>query len=88
MKVVEMTQTVMACPSAWEGKMEDGSELYVKYRYGNLRIVIDGDTVYEKQLSDGMDGWLGQRQLIKIMNEQGFTVNEDSDLGDELDYEI
>lgn len=34
--VVELRQTCLACPEQWEGHLEDGQVVYVRYRHGHL----------------------------------------------------
>lgn len=38
MKLVSLEQTCGACPSQWEGKLEDGRFVYARYRYGHLAV--------------------------------------------------
>lgn len=49
-KVVQLIRTCFACPSQWEGKLENGDNLYVRYRWGRLRIEINDEIVFSKQL--------------------------------------
>lgn len=44
MKVTELTRTCVACPSQWEGRLDDGRWVYVRYRFGMLRVGV-GATV-------------------------------------------
>lgn len=39
-----LTQTCAECPSQWEGTLEDGRHVYVRYRWGLLTWGI-GDTI-------------------------------------------
>jgi hypothetical protein len=50
LKLTELNQTCSACPSQWEGKVEDGKMIYVRYRWGNLEICISS-----KPTDDVMD---------------------------------
>ncbi len=38
--VVRLTQTCLAVPSQWEGELDDGRSLYVRYRHGLLRVGV------------------------------------------------
>ena len=40
MKVQELKQTCYACPSQWEGKLSSGQYIYIRYRWGVLRVGI------------------------------------------------
>lgn len=74
MKVVEVVQTSRARPSQWEGRLEDGRALYVRYRYGYLQIgagstldeAIDDISIFGKQLSTQLDGELAYQTLQEI----------------------
>jgi hypothetical protein len=35
-----MEQTCGACPSQWEGELDDGTFIYVRYRWGNFSVGI------------------------------------------------
>lgn len=53
--VVEVQQTCGACPTAWQGKTADGLEVYARYRGGYLRVDVNDETVYGRQLDYGDD---------------------------------
>jgi hypothetical protein len=38
--VVALTQTCLAVPSQWEGELDNGRSLYVRYRHGLLRVGV------------------------------------------------
>ncbi len=73
--VVALEQTCTACPSQWEGTLEDGRSLYARYRGGLLRVGI-GENVeaahtnsfpktalYCEHIGDGLDGFMGFEEL-------------------------
>ena len=86
MEVVKIKQTCLACPSQWEGSLEDGRMFYARYRWGCLSIEVskkptinvymamgeDGDLIYNEELGDEYDGVLGQSELVSIMEASGF----------------
>lgn len=86
MVVDNIIQTCSACPSQWEGSLEDGRMFYARYRWGCLSIEVskeptndvleaigeDGDTVYYEVLGDNYDGFLHQDELVDIMISKGF----------------
>lgn len=43
MKAVEFSRTCFACPSQWEGELDDGRRLYVRYRHSWLNVGV-GET--------------------------------------------
>ncbi len=38
--VMTLVQTCIAIPSQWEGELDDGRSLYVRYRHGLLRVGV------------------------------------------------
>lgn len=69
--VTELKKTCNACPAQWEGRTSDGRWVYVRYRWGGLRIgfgadlkeaVRDDDSFY-LDIGDDMDGCLTGEQL-------------------------
>lgn len=90
MIVKNIIKTCTACPSQWEGHLEDGRMFYARYRYGYLTIEIskeptndvekamldDANLIYNKQLGDDFDGTMESETLIEKMRECGFTFNK------------
>ncbi len=46
MKVKSFTHTCLACPSQWEGFLDDDRPFYVRFRWGRLviRVGVIGDS--------------------------------------------
>lgn len=38
--IVALMQTCLLMPSQWEGELDDGRSLYVRYRHGLLRVGV------------------------------------------------
>jgi hypothetical protein len=68
-KVKKIDHTCIACPSQWEGTTVDGKELYVRYRWGILRIDLDGETIFKQQLGDELDGIIEWEDIEDILEE-------------------
>lgn len=76
-KLTSLTRTCFACPSQWEGELEDGSKVYIRYRWGRLGMGIGetldhaiqgNDAHYSIQLGDDYDGWLSTEEMLRILN--------------------
>ncbi|WP_028058300.1 hypothetical protein [Candidatus Solirubrobacter pratensis] len=39
-EITDLEQTCWACPSQWEGKLADGRHVYIRYRWGFLRVTV------------------------------------------------
>lgn len=54
-RVVALKKTCIACPSQWEGVLEDGRVIYARYRWGELSVGVgDGvDEAVRNGMSDG-----------------------------------
>lgn len=62
--VYDVKQTCGACPSSWEGRTEDGREVYARYRWGYLSVRVGDEQVFGEQLKVDTD------QENKEMEEQ------------------
>lgn len=63
-------QTCNACPSQWEGELEDDRNFYVRYRWGWLTLDIPfGTTVFSKQLGDDLSGFLSVNNMIAELSQ-------------------
>lgn len=65
LKLASLTQTCEACPSQWEGTAEDGSEIYVRYRWGWLRLEVNGEVVFRQQFGDSLDGLMEEEDMLE-----------------------
>jgi hypothetical protein len=74
-KVAALTNTCIACPSQWEGALDDGRAVYARYRYGGLSVGIGKDideavrkgmsdqALYASDVGDGLDGFMDFKEL-------------------------
>ncbi len=73
--VLTLKKTCLACPSQWEGALDDGRAVYARFRHGHLSVGI-GETVeravdnamsdqalYEGDIGDGLDGFMDFEEL-------------------------
>ena len=67
-KLIWLTQTCEACPSQWEGELEDSGLVYIRYRYGNLTVEVDGESILDFSFGGGMDGVMDLETLITHTN--------------------
>jgi hypothetical protein len=74
--VTSIKQTCYACPSQWEGKTDEGDEVYIRFRHGGLRLDINGETEYSEDLSDGLDGFISLEAAVRHM-EGYLTLTEE-----------
>jgi hypothetical protein len=75
MKVVALKKTCVACPSQWEGTLEDGRAVYAHYRHGELSVGIGDDVgeaidngmsdhaLYVDDVGDWLDGYMDFEEL-------------------------
>jgi hypothetical protein len=41
--VSELRRTCLACPSQWGGKIDERGSIYIRYRWGLLRVWMSGE---------------------------------------------
>jgi hypothetical protein len=76
MNIINFEQTCYACPSQWEGETETGQRLYIRYRWGYLRITLDEIEIFGQQLGDEWHGVLEQEKVLYLLNHLGYTIND------------
>jgi len=76
MKVTYLERTCTACPSQWEGTLEDGRMIYIRYRHGVLQIsvskeptndvmdAVGGEMVFVKDIAIENDGYMSDRSML------------------------
>lgn len=64
LKFKTLEQTCGACPSQWEGKAETGEEIYIRYRWGVLRLDVNNTTVYQEAIGASMDGLIDEGLML------------------------
>ena len=63
-------RTCIACPSQWEGELDDGRWLYVRYRGGRFSVSwmtsegVIGERFHETDFGDRLDGWLSDEEML------------------------
>ncbi len=56
-----------AFPSQWEGVTTNNERVYIRYRYGGLRIEIDDKVVFQDMYELAKhDGFMSESELIKV----------------------
>lgn len=78
-KIKKLAKTCEMCPSQWEGELEDGKSIIIRYRWGKLTIrtsytehslwdTIEGHEVFTAVLGDALDGCI---ELDEVKNVVG-----------------
>jgi hypothetical protein len=71
MKIISLIKTCSACPTQFSGLTEDNKDVYIRFRYGHLTISVNGETIYNEQVSDELDGVIDLdriKELTKKLN--------------------
>jgi hypothetical protein len=73
--VVTLKKTCIACPSQWEGTLDDGRAVYARYRWGELSVGVgkdvkdavksrrEGKALFREHVGDGLDGFMDFEEL-------------------------
>lgn len=65
-KIVKLTKTCCACPAQWDAYTDDGKYVYIRYRHGNFRIELNGETIYHTYPNLFSDGCMNFEELKSI----------------------
>lgn len=72
MRVVSLVRTCLASPSQWEGELEDGRAVYIRYRGGHFSVrlgwsideaIVNHQSFYQAELGEWLDGWMSNDDL-------------------------
>ena len=78
-KVDSLYRTCIACPSQWEGNLEDGRIFYIRYRWGyfsasvskapseEVSDALDGIEILGIQYGDEYDGHMDEETMINLL---------------------
>lgn len=78
-RVVQLTKTCGACPTQWEGKLEDGRMIYFRYRSGRCTLDVSesptndiddavmGFEVHNHKAADEWDGCMSDSEVMDII---------------------
>lgn len=72
-RLVSLKMTCSACPSQWEGELEDGNWIYARYRHGYLSIetgptaeeAVCGELIFAAEIGDQYDGDMGTQEMLE-----------------------
>jgi hypothetical protein len=75
LKFKSLINTGIACPTQWEGQLEDGRFIYIRYRWGNLGFGIGKDIneaidnyTHGEDIGGLSDGYLSTNEMIKNLS--------------------
>jgi hypothetical protein len=86
MEIKAIVRTCTACPSQWEGKLENKQDIYIRYRWSHLTVQI-GNTLTEAIISEPVyhnqfglspyEGWLSNIDMMNILTQEtDYTFSE------------
>lgn len=74
-RIKTLEHTCEACPSQWEGLLEDGTHFYVRYRGGRFRVGFGdslGDAIdnmtFSQSVGDSLDGYMTWEEALPRFN--------------------
>jgi len=80
-KIKKLERTCFACPSQWEGELEDGRMIYIRYRWGCLEVsiskntikdvsdAVEGRPIYQKYIGGDYDGVMDNEEMLSILKD-------------------
>jgi len=74
--LVYLDKTCNACPSQWEGRTYENDTVYIRYRFGTLRVDVNDKTVYSKELGSGLDGRILRPIMLKHLKKAGIVTTD------------
>lgn len=71
-KIKNLEQTCGGCPSQWEGEDIDGNYVYIRYRWGTLRLDWKKhfNTIFSAELDEsGWGGIIEEKEMLDVLKE-------------------
>lgn len=62
--LTSLTHTCYACPSQWNAVTDDGRKVYIRYRFGQLTVDVDGVEVQRHAVGEPLDGSMDQAEML------------------------
>lgn len=86
MKIKFLKRTCIACPSQWEGKLSDGREIYIRFRWGrftvnigkNLIEAIENRPLIEETTDNEWEGFLSNKHMIDKLHNHGIAFSKNT----------
>jgi hypothetical protein len=86
LRVKAFQRTCIACPSQWEGQLEDGRWFYARYRWSSfcfgvgatLQLALEDWHKREPDAADDEDhfgGFMGDSTMVERMRKHGFEID-------------
>ena len=71
MVIEKMECTCSACPTQYDIYLKDGRNIYFRYRFGSLRIELEGKVIYTWNSEDRWDGSLELHEVVSHLAKAG-----------------
>jgi len=65
-----------ACPTIFEVKLEDGTEAYIKFRWGYIALNREDnhEEIVGERISDNLDGVISWEDTVKWLESKNYQV--------------
>lgn len=72
--IIKMVMTCCGCPTQYDAWTEDNKYIYFRLRHGYLKIMLDGEIIYERNDLEE-DGIMLHTECLKHFEMAGFKIN-------------
>lgn len=63
--IVKIRQTCYACPSQWDARLEDGTDVYIRFRHGALSVDFNEKEVFSMYTDHGGGGCMDTDDMLQ-----------------------
>ncbi len=85
MEVVSLRRTCTACPSQWEGLLDNDDYLYVRYRHGifsagtgnTIDAAVGNQNVHYRDYAEPLDGYMTNITMMNKLKAAGLLFHPD-----------
>lgn len=78
LKLVDIKQTCLGCPTIFEGITEDGDKFYFRYRGGKMQFRINDYLINAVDYGDSLDGVCSWEEVKQVALDNGLQIDDGS----------
>jgi len=73
-RIIKLKQTCDACPTQWSGKLANGADVYVRYRWGCISFSVDGIVLFNDEIGGEYDGVCDWNDVVECARKCGYEI--------------
>lgn len=74
--ITYVCQSCIGCPTIFDVKLYDGTEAYIKFRWGWISLIKENprEEILSEKISDDLDGVISWEDTVKWLESKNYVV--------------